>query len=194
MGFMTRYYPDGITIVNRGQASSAGQAVLQQLYEYVTTMVCVAVNGVPTIGVIHSPYSGKTTWAWVNRALSEDLMYIKKDENVTKNPTITIHSGDVKEKAAKAFGESSNILIAAGSGYKVLQVVSNNATIYLHTTRIKKWDICAGNAILNAVGGRMSTLENASIDYSRDLTAVNDKGLLATLGHHDFYFNKYTSV
>lgn len=120
-----------------------------------------------------------------------------QDENITKNPTITVsrsHSGDVKEKAAKAFGADSNILIAAGSGYKVLQVVNKNATIYLHTTRIKKWDICAGDAILSALGGRMSTLENDSIDYSKDLTPVNDKGLLATLGHHDYYFNKYTAV
>ncbi|KAL5275435.1 IMPAD1 family protein [Megaselia abdita] len=168
----------------------------EKLYEYVTTMVCVAVNGVPVIGVIHSPFSGKTTWAWVNRAMSEDLLLVKKEENVTNNPTITVsrsHSGDVKEKASKAFGSDSNILIAAGSGYKVLQVVSKNATIYLHTTRIKKWDVCAGNAILSALGGRMSTLENDSIDYSSDLSPVNDKGILATLSHHDYYFNKYTA-
>lgn len=147
--------------------------------------------------------------------MSEDLLFIKKvswkshnhtlflivtkfqDENITKNPTITVsrsHSGDVKEKATKAFGSDLNILIAAGSGYKVLQVVSKNASIYLHTTRIKKWDICAGDAILNALGGRMSTLENESINYSSDLSPVNDKGLLATLSHHDYYFNKYTAV
>lgn len=75
-------------------------------------------------------------------------------------------------------------------GYKVLQVVTNNATAYIHTTNIKKWDICAGNAILNAVGGKMTNLQNESIDYATGSNPVNDKGLLATLVHHQMYLTK----
>ena len=56
---------------------------------------------------------------------------------------------------------------------------------YVHTTAIKKWDICAGNAILNAVHGRMTTLEDKTMDYADAAHALNDKGLLATLYHHE---------
>ncbi|XP_055370884.1 putative inositol monophosphatase 3 [Condylostylus longicornis] len=171
----------------------ATQEYTEKLYEYVTTMVCVAVKGVPTIGVIHSPFSGKTTWAWVNKAVSDDIEGIKKGDSFIDNPIVTVsrsHPGDVQDLSHNVFGENSKILVAAGAGYKVLQVIFNNATAYLHSTRIKKWDICAGNAILNALGGKMTTLYNEELDYSDKNSAVNDKGLLAALSNHHIYIKK----
>ena len=67
-------------------------------------------------------------------------------------------------------------------GYKVLEVIAGNATAYVHTTNIKKWDICAGNAIIRAAGGEMTTLQNEQIDYSSTSDTVNAGGLLATMG------------
>lgn len=165
----------------------------EKLYKYVTTMVCVAVKGVPIIGVIHSPFTGKTSWAWQEKSVSEDLANLKRENTLTKYPIITVsrsHAGDVKNLSKEVFGENSSVLIAAGSGYKVLQVVANNATAYMHSTRIKKWDICAGNAILNALGGKMTTLTNEVINYSDGNSPIDDKGLLAALTNHDVYISK----
>lgn len=36
-------------------------------------MVCIAVKGEPIIGVIHSPFENKTSWAVVGKAVSKDL-------------------------------------------------------------------------------------------------------------------------
>lgn len=69
-------------------------------------------------------------------------------------------------------------------GYKTLQVIKGDADAYVHVTRIKKWDICAGNAILKAVGGQMTTLNGASIDYDAIGDPKNDEGLLATIHDH----------
>lgn len=70
------------------------------------------------------------------------------------------------------------------SGYKVLALLDatddeyEKADMYVHVTFIKKWDICAGNAILNAVGGHMTTLKGEVIDYSG--SEKNPGGVLAT--------------
>ena len=70
-------------------------------------------------------------------------------------------------------------------GYKVLALLDppdeeyEEADIYVHITFIKKWDICAGNAILKALGGHMTTLKGQDIDYSG--SERNDGGLLASV-------------
>ena len=41
--------------------------------EYVTTMVCIAVKGRPTIGVIHKPFTKTTAWGWVGEGVSKTV-------------------------------------------------------------------------------------------------------------------------
>ncbi|XP_058814068.1 putative inositol monophosphatase 3 isoform X2 [Topomyia yanbarensis] len=172
----------------------ATQEYTENLIQYVTTMVCVAIKGIPAIGVIHSPFTRKTVWAWVDKAISEPMDLLKRDEDV-KHPVIIVsrsHSGEVKNIAKEVFGANSHIIPAGGAGYKVLQVLYNNATAYIHSTAIKKWDICAGSAILAAVGGKMTNLKNQDISYTDKDSFVNENGLLATAAEsiHELYIAK----
>lgn len=165
-------------------------------------MVCVAVNGIPSIGIIHNPFSAKTYWAWNGVAVSSSLRPIREAPvnrmQAPKNPSIIVsrsHTGDVKEMIKVAFGESTPITKAGGAGYKVLQVVYGNATNYIHMTNIKKWDICAGHAILNALDGELTTLKNQPIRYDPDVTAyVNSEGVIASLRDHKYYAKKVYNV
>nr|CAD7265749.1 unnamed protein product [Timema shepardi] len=127
----------------------------ENLLEYVTTMVCVAVKGKPIIGVVHKPFGvePKTSWAWFAVAHTPNL---------------------------KPINEAS---------YKSLEVATGNVTAYIHTTAIKKWDVCAGNAIVESLGGKMTTLTNELLNYS-DTNVVNEKGLLATMAKHEWYLNR----
>lgn len=69
-------------------------------------------------------------------------------------------------------------------------MVFNNATAYIHTAHIKKWDLCAGNAILNSLHGKMTDLSNNDIEYLNDGNVEHTKGLVATLTNHKFYIEK----
>ncbi|GCB74020.1 hypothetical protein scyTo_0003104 [Scyliorhinus torazame] len=168
----------------------ATQEYTEDLKHFVTTMVCVAVDGKPVIGVIHKPFSKYTAWAMVDGASN---IHPRKAYN-EKTPTVIVsrsHAGAVKSYCQGAFGNGTTILPAGGAGYKVLSLLDSgegtqldSADVYIHVTFIKKWDICAGNAIMKALGGQMTTIEGDFIDYS-DFSS-NNGGLVASIGidHH----------
>ncbi|XP_048959651.1 Golgi-resident adenosine 3',5'-bisphosphate 3'-phosphatase isoform X3 [Canis lupus dingo] len=149
----------------------ATQEYTEDLRKYVTTMVCVAVNGKPVLGVIHKPFSEYTAWAMVDGGSNVKARTSYNE----KTPRIIVsrsHSGMVKQVALQTFGNQTTIIPAGGAGYKVLALLDvpdksqEKADLYIHVTYIKKWDICAGNAILKALGGHMTTLSGEEISYT----------------------------
>lgn len=90
-----------------------------QLYQYVTTMVCVALKGTPIIGVIHNPFLKNTTWAWVGK--SSNIKQIRLPSITNKRKVTVIvsmsHPGEVKEVLHKQFtNKELEIQAAAGAG------------------------------------------------------------------------------
>jgi len=165
----------------------ATQEYTENLVKYVTTMVCVAIKGVPVIGVIHRPFTSETFWSVVAHGNSPnlDMMMTRRSENTDKSRLRIIvsrsHAGEVQNLTKTVFtsNQPTEILQAAGAGYKVLEIVAGRADVYLHVTAIKKWDLCAGHAILSALGGSMTTVTGGVLDYSAETNPLNAKGLLA---------------
>lgn len=75
-------------------------------------------------------------------------------------------------------------------GYKTLEVATGRVDAYLHITAIKKWDICAGNAIIDAMNGKMTTKFNKQIDYQDVANVENNEGLITTILNHDLFIGK----
>lgn len=157
------------------------------LTEYVTTMVCVARKGEPLIGVIHQPFASETYWATkfgMDKKLVSLASSLKPSNSSLKVVISRSHKGDVRHFVEKALSKERDKLVineAAGSGYKTLELLKGNSDIYLHRTIIKKWDVCAPNAIIKfATKGEMTTLTGSDINYSFESDAVNKEGIFAT--------------
>lgn len=173
-----------------------------QLLKYVTVMVCIVVKDTPVAGVIHQAFEDKTYWAWVSHGMSSSVQDLlsnrgKSKQGLRKGTKIVIsrsHSGDARQFISKVFPNSTNNMVfvdeAAGSGYKVLEVLNGNDDVYFHLTLIKKWDLCAGNALLNAADGAMTTRNGDAIDYSLKSDPKNEHGIVAALNKHDFFVSK----
>eukprot|EP00794_Sanderia_malayensis_P004579 gene4581-5181_t len=162
----------------------------EDLREYVTTMVCVTVKGKPKIGVIHKPFTGQTYWAWNGHG--NNIKLIKQKTNL-QSPVIIVsrsHAGNINATARKAFGNDIKVIPAGGAGYKVLSLVEGAADVYIHSTKIKKWDVCAGNAILNSMYGKMTDLLGQNIEYNDKDDIVLNHGLIASMTDHENFVEK----
>jgi 3'-phosphoadenosine 5'-phosphosulfate (PAPS) 3'-phosphatase len=60
---------------------------------------------------------------------------------------------------------SAALLPAGGAGYKFIQVLEGAGEAYVHPGGIRKWDVCAGEALLRAAGGAVAQWDGAAIDY-----------------------------
>ena len=175
----------------------ATQEYTENLLHFVTTMVCVAVDGKPVMGVIYKPFDGVTAWGWhgpnyVSPAVKNDVAHSKPNSDLSKSRIIVSrsHAGKVHDVAEDAFGSQSEVTPAGGAGYKSWEVVKGQQDAYVHVTLIKKWDICAGDAILRSVGGKLTTLAGEDVDYGgRPAHEKNEGGVLATMHDHPAYLN-----
>jgi len=182
----------------------ATQEYTESLLEYVTTMVCIAIRGQPVLGIIHKPFSDKTAWGWagpgfVSPDVSEDIKAhfgtsdYHKHQDLSKAKIIVSrsHAGKVYDVAREAFGNDVNVTPAGGAGFKAWEVAKGAQDAYIHASLIKKWDICPGDALLGALGGKMTDLNGDEIDYSGKPAYVKaENGVLATLHDHTAFMEK----
>ncbi|GFS31974.1 inositol monophosphatase 3 [Nephila pilipes] len=160
--------------------------------EYVTTMVCVAVEGKPIIGVIHQPFENFTKWGWVGKNISNYPYPVASEpSDVSKPLTVIIDTAQrtyMRTKTRPAIGHHFNMIGANGAGYKSIQVTEGKADAYLHMNNIKKWKTCAGNALIKALNGSMTTMTRDSIDYGDPSDWNNSGGIIATILKESNFF------
>eukprot|EP01138_Halocafeteria_seosinensis_P010754 gb/GECG01010982.1/.p1 GENE.gb/GECG01010982.1/~~gb/GECG01010982.1/.p1 ORF type:complete len:457 (+),score=65.50 gb/GECG01010982.1/:1-1371(+) len=150
------------------------------LTQYVTVMVGIALKGTPIGGIIHYPFTGETLWGWTSgtegvrfdssqalwdgnsEALHETVKVPPEKATVDSSSDIgeTVlrvilsrsHAGGIREHLAPLSQTFKDITAtpAGGAGFKIGEVLADRQDVYVHTSGIKKWDLCAGDALLRA--------------------------------------------
>ncbi|GFY62716.1 inositol monophosphatase 3 [Trichonephila inaurata madagascariensis] len=198
-GFQVDKPPDDILVPLKNvlvwfDPLDAEQEYKNNFLEYVTTTVCVAVEGKPVIGVIHQPFENFTKWGWVGKGVSNTPYPVASEPiDVSRPLTIAVETAQrtyARVEAEPIFGRYFDRIVANGAGYKFLQLTEGKTDLFIHLYSIKKWKMCAGNALIDALDGKMTTTDEEDVNYGDPSDVTNSDGIVASIVDKDipFYF------
>lgn len=128
----------------------------------------------PVFGVIHAPvrqllYSGGHGLPPQRRENGGDAVPIHV-RHAPPNGLIVTRSRSHPSRVARAYLETlpPHMLRPASSAIKFGWVAEGSADLYPRFGRTMEWDTAAGQAILEAAGGRMTTIEDAPLLYGKE--------------------------
>nr|KAF6395035.1 3'(2'), 5'-bisphosphate nucleotidase 1 [Rousettus aegyptiacus] len=77
------------------------------------------------------------------------------------------------------------------AGVKIIQLIEGKASAYVFASPgCKKWDTCAPEVILHAVGGKLTDIHGNALRYNKEVKHMNSAGVLATLRNYDYYASR----
>jgi len=170
----------------------ATQEYTEGLTQYVTVMAGLAIDGIPFGGIIHKPFAKekKTIWSFGDRKndvmsmlMAMDLVRHEEEDHL-KFIVSRSHAGHVKEQVTKYIKPAPVIHAAGGAGYKIWEIISGDHDVYVHTTLMKKWDLCAGAALLRTADGRITDLAGNKIDFKNPFDYKVEDGVVASKYDH----------
>lgn len=139
-----------------------------------TVNIALIEDGRPICGVVHAPALGQTYTGHIETgAYCRDAKTELRDIRIRPAPRdgVTVvasrRHGDPRkiEKLleGRRVGETRN----AGSSLKFCIVAMGDADIYPRFGRTMEWDTAAGQAVLEAAGGRVTTLDGKPFRYAK---------------------------
>lgn len=142
----------------------------------------------PTAGVMHAPATG-TSWlarqgygAWYVDADGErHPLGVSETASLGAARILSTrsHKSAELEQALAALG-AARVDALGSAGLKCAQVAAGNAEAYVATARAgSRWDLCAGQAIIEVAGGKLTDAFGDAIDY-RSESLVNARGIIAS--------------
>ncbi|XP_030261970.1 3'(2'),5'-bisphosphate nucleotidase 1 isoform X2 [Sparus aurata] len=169
------------------------------LLDNVTVLIGIAYEGKAIAGVINQPFYnyqlgsgaelGRTMWGMPGLgAFGFTLKEAPGDRRIIT--TTRSHSNKVVTECVDAM-EPHEVIKVGGAGNKIIQLVEGRASAYVFASLgCKKWDTCAPEAILTAVGGKLTDMHGNAYRYDANVKHMNSAGVLATLRNHEYYVSR----
>ncbi|KAM4601031.1 3'(2'),5'-bisphosphate nucleotidase 1 isoform 1-T2 [Polymixia lowei] len=169
------------------------------LLDNVTVLIGIAYGGKAIAGVINQPFYnyklgagadlGRTMWGMLGvGAFGFQLQEVPGERRVVT--TTRSHSNKLVTDCVDAM-EPHEVVRVGGAGNKVIQLVEGKASAYVFASPgAKKWDTCAPEAILHALGGKLTDMHGNAYCYDANVKHMNSAGVLATLRNHQYYVSR----
>jgi len=167
----------------------------QGLLDHVTVLIGIAVGKQAVAGVIHQPYwnyksndpaapLGRTFYGLVGSGVY-GLTPVPPPPGKKIITTTRSHGTGLVQKALEVL-QPDQVLKVGGAGHKVMLLMEGVATAYVFPSPgCKKWDTCAPEAILHAMGGKLTDMSGNHYEYHSTVEHMNGEGVLATATSSD---------
>lgn len=177
---------------------------IDRLLHHVTILIGIAVDGVAISGVVNQPFFGfddeskkpdqwgRSIWGVVGLGSFGPFEQkpLPKDKKIIC--TTRSHASHDVNACIEAM-QPDDVLRQGGAGNKVLRVIEGDAHAYVFASPgTKKWDTCAPEAVLVAMGGALTDMQGNKIRYDKDVKFPNSAGVLATISNEaqEWYLSK----
>lgn len=133
----------------------------------------------PTAGVVYAPvldrlyYGTVDDGAWLKdgEQAAEPIRVAAQRRRPTKVAGSRSHAGDSLKRFLNKLGEHE--LVSMGSSLKLCLVAEGEADIYPRLGPTSEWDTAAAQAVVEAAGGRVTTLDMQSLRYNTKDSLLN---------------------
>ncbi|MGV8832778.1 MAG: 3'(2'),5'-bisphosphate nucleotidase CysQ [Devosia sp.] len=139
-----------------------------------TVNIALVEHGVPVMGVVLAPVSGETFVGDASGAYGcSTLLGVVADKHVIAvsdtGPMRIVASRSHGHAALASLCETLDVIsdISVGSSLKFCLVARGDAQLYPRFTPTCEWDTAAGQAVLEAAGGAVVTLEGEPLRYGK---------------------------
>ncbi|MEW8506951.1 MAG: 3'(2'),5'-bisphosphate nucleotidase CysQ [Candidatus Thiodiazotropha sp.] len=133
----------------------------------------------PTLGVVHAPVL-KTTYygvadsgAWKQEAdgTAQSIHVAERRHQPTRVAGSRSHAGESLLQFLQNLGDHE--LLSMGSSLKLCMVAEGKADIYPRLGPTSEWDTAAAQAVVEAAGGRVTTLDMRPLEYNTGESLLN---------------------
>lgn len=156
-------------------------------------IIGLAINGIPSLGVVYAPARGETYYAkkgkgaYVVTGGKKQRLRVSEQDKFSESTQIT--------KTEKIIARIFNILIKklelkvrktdTGFALKSIEVSRGDAEAYVHPSfNLGKWDTCGPECILKEAGGEVTNLFGEKLNYKQQPLNWQDSVILSNRRLH----------
>jgi 3'(2'), 5'-bisphosphate nucleotidase len=138
-----------------------------------TVNIALVREGVPVLGIVYAPaigvlYEGAAGLGATRTAGgTRQVVCVRHPPAIGLTVVASRSHGDMGEIASFLGGQPVASLMQVGSSLKLCRVAEGAADLYPRLGRTMEWDIAAGQAVLEAAGGRVATLDGTPLRYGK---------------------------
>ena len=136
---------------------------------------------VPVSGVCYWGISGQGAWRSNPGEQPQPIRVSQLSDGPVRVVGSRSHGGEQLQAFVEKLGEHQ--LVAIGSSLKLCLVAEGSADIYPRLGPTSEWDTAAAQAVVEAAGGQVITIDGDRLDYNSKESLLNPYFLV--LGHSD---------